>query len=105
MSAIKSSRLITATAAIILMVTAAVMASHAPPSSLAEAQTQNPSRPTGLTAAAAEGGGVELQWDDPQDSSITHYRVFRRNVSPGGEDAAHQLQHRLQRHQLHGHHR
>ena len=86
MSTIKSSRLITATAAIILMVTAAVMASHAPPTSLAEAQTQNPSRPTGLTAAAAEGGGVELQWDDPQDSSITHYRVFRRNVSPGGEE-------------------
>ena len=54
MSTIKSSRLITATAAIILMVTAAVMASHAPLTSLAEAQTQNPSRPTGLTAAAAE---------------------------------------------------
>ena len=44
---------------------------------------RSPSRPTGLTAAAAPAGGVELQWDDPQDSSITHHRVFRRNVSPG----------------------
>ena len=85
MSTIKSSRLITATAAIILMVTAAVMASHAPPH-LAEAQAQKPSKPTGLTAAAAQAGGVELQWDDPQDSSITRYRVFRRNVSPGVEE-------------------
>ena len=81
MSVIKNSRFITATA-IILMIAATLMVGHDSPTTL-EAQSQRPDRPTGLTAAAAPGGDVELQWDDPQDSSITHHRVFRRNVSPG----------------------
>ena len=39
-----------------------------------------PVRPTGLSTAA-EAGSVTLIWDDPGDSSITAYQVWRRNRS------------------------
>ena len=36
-----------------------------------------PARPTGLTSTAAHNA-VALTWDDPNDNSITHYQVLRR---------------------------
>ena len=83
MSAIKSSRLITATA-VTLLIISAIMIGHGS-AVTAEAQAQTPSRPTGLTATASQGD-VQLSWDAPQDNSITHYRIFRRNVSPGVQE-------------------
>ena len=38
-----------------------------------------PARPTGLTIASVSHNSVELDWDDPSDSSITHYEVLRRD--------------------------
>ena len=40
-----------------------------------------PSKPTGLTAEASHDR-VVLAWDDPQDDSITRYRVLRRDWDP-----------------------
>ena len=40
-----------------------------------------PSKPTGLTAEVSHDR-VVLAWDDPQDDSITHYRVLRRDWDP-----------------------
>ena len=40
-----------------------------------------PSKPTGLTAEASHDR-VVLAWDDPQDDSITHYSVLRRDWDP-----------------------
>ena len=37
-----------------------------------------PAQPTGLTNTATHNS-VTLAWDDPGDSSITHYQVFRRD--------------------------
>ena len=37
-----------------------------------------PAQPTGL-AAEASHDSVELTWDDPNDDSITHYQVLRRD--------------------------
>ena len=49
-----------------------------------------PAKPTGLTAVGFHGGialvhetvnpHVRLSWDDPGDTSITHYRILRRDV-------------------------
>ena len=49
-----------------------------------------PAKPTALTATGCHGGialdheilspYVKLDWDDPGDTSITHYRVLRRDV-------------------------
>ena len=49
-----------------------------------------PAKPTGLTAMGFHGGialvyepvspYVRLSWDDPDDTSITHYRILRRDV-------------------------
>ncbi len=79
-----SSRLVAATAAVIMMIATAVTVGQGPPAT-AEAQSQKPSRPTGLTATSSQGD-VQLSWNDPQDDSITHYKVFRRNVSPGVQE-------------------
>ena len=37
-----------------------------------------PDQPTGLSAEASHDS-VELTWDDPEDTSITHYQVLRRD--------------------------
>ena len=37
-----------------------------------------PARPTGLSNTATHNS-VALTWDDPGDSSITHYQIFRRD--------------------------
>ena len=79
-----SSRLIATTAAVIIMIAAAVTVGQSRPDTV-EAQSQKPSRPTGLVATAVQGN-VQLSWNDPQDSTITHYKVFRRNVSAGVQD-------------------
>ena len=83
MSTVRSTRLIRVTAITILMITAIIVGHGS--AITAEAQAQQPSRPTGLTATASQGD-VQLSWNDPQDSTITHYKVFRRNVSPGVQD-------------------
>ena len=47
--------------------------------STAQAQDGSaPAQPTGL-AAEASHDSVELTWDDPNDDSITHYQVLRRD--------------------------
>ena len=38
-----------------------------------------PAQPQGLTATAVNGN-VSLTWDDPEDPSITGYKVLRRNL-------------------------
>ena len=38
-----------------------------------------PARPQGLTATVVDGK-VRLTWDNPEDSSITGYRIWRRNL-------------------------
>ena len=44
-----------------------------------EPETQDPpAQPTGLTSAVTHDS-VTLSWDDPQDDSITSYRILRRN--------------------------
>ena len=43
-----------------------------------------PARPTGLTVAAVTHDTVTLTWDDPQDDTISGYRVSRRAPDGGG---------------------
>ena len=45
-----------------------------------------PDKPTGLSTAASHDR-VNLTWDDPNDASITHHQIFRRNrdVHAAGE--------------------
>ena len=38
-----------------------------------------PAAPTGLAVANVSHNSVELEWDDPNDDSITHYQVLRRD--------------------------
>ena len=50
------------------------------------AQSSAPAPPTGLTATSVSHNSVTLNWDDPDDSSITSYQVLRRdtvNQAPG----------------------
>ena len=49
-------------------------------------QSSVPDKPTGVVATATHDS-VALAWDDPGDSSITHYQVFRRDrdVHDAGE--------------------
>ena len=42
-----------------------------------------PAKPTGLAVSAATDVSVSLSWDDPDDSSITHYKVLRREGDSG----------------------
>ncbi len=42
-----------------------------------------PDRPTGLSAAAGDGGAT-LTWDDPGDASITHYRYEQWSRATSG---------------------
>ena len=65
-----------AAALLALMLAAAPMPQDAAP----------PARPTGLEANAAPGE-VSLSWDDPDNPSITHYRIYRRAPAedPPGE--------------------
>ena len=46
-----------------------------------------PARPTGLALPDVRHDSVTLTWDDPGDSSITHYQIFRRDraIHPVGE--------------------
>ena len=47
-----------------------------------------PARPTGLSNTATHNS-VTLTWDDPGDSSITHYEVFRRDRAVDGVGVFH----------------
>ena len=38
-----------------------------------------PAAPTGLAVTSVSHNSVELEWDDPNDDSITHYQVLRRD--------------------------
>ena len=85
MSTVRStSRLIRATAITILMISAIIVGHGS--AVTAEAQvpaTQPADRPRRQLPSQ---GDVHLSWNDPQDSTITHYKVFRRNISPGVQD-------------------
>ena len=43
-------------------------------------QNDPPGRPTGLQAAAISHDSVTLGWDDPGDSTISGYRILRRDI-------------------------
>ena len=56
------------------------------PGNETHAQAAVPAAPTGLTAPTVAHDSVTLSWDDPGDSSITGYRILRRdpiNQAPG----------------------
>ena len=46
---------------------------------VSHAQTSTPAKPTGLTASPVAHDSVTLNWDEPEDSSITGYQVLRRS--------------------------
>ena len=49
-------------------------------SSYANAKTSGVAEaPTGLTVSSASHDSINIQWDDPQDGSITGYQVLRRS--------------------------
>ena len=43
------------------------------------AEPTPPAQPTGLTASAVSHDSVTLAWDDPEDDTITGYRILRRS--------------------------
>ena len=47
-----------------------------------------PDKPTGLSNTATSSS-VTLTWDDPGDSSITHYEIFRRDLAVDGVGVFH----------------
>ena len=63
----------------LLAVGGGLLSLHFAGASPAQAQDGSvPAQPTGL-AAEASHDSVELTWDDPNDNSITHYQVLRRD--------------------------
>ena len=63
-----------------LVITMAALLTLSAPDRQAWAQAEVPAEPTGLEATEIAYDRVALAWDDPGDSSITGYRVLRRNV-------------------------
>ena len=65
-----------------------------------------PARPTGLSTVATHES-VTLTWDFPDDDSITHYQVLRRDrdVNPAYQFRYHRNRHRHGCNQIHGRHR
>ena len=56
-----------------------LLALHFAGASPAQAQDGSaPAQPSGLSTEASHDY-VELTWDDPEDNSITHYQVLRRD--------------------------
>ena len=45
-----------------------------------------PPKPTNLTAVVNDDGSVTLNWDAPDDDSVTGYQVLRRRPSEGEND-------------------
>ena len=64
-------------AILLIALAALVLSLTAPPWAEAQ-QGPVPDKPTGVVTAATHDS-VTLTWDDPGDSSITHYQVFRRD--------------------------
>ena len=82
----RSSRASFAQGLVILSVLAALVALALTAGDSAHAQTAVPAAPTGLTAPTDAHNSVTLSWDDPGDTSITGYRILRRdpvNQAPG----------------------
>ena len=82
----RSSRASFAQGLVILSVLAALVALALTAGDSAHAQTAVPAAPTGLTAPTVAHNSVTLSWDDPGDTSITGYRILRRdpvNQAPG----------------------
>ena len=46
-------------------------------------QQEPPSKPTNLTATVNGDGHIVLNWDDPDDGSVTGYQILRRRPSQG----------------------
>ena len=53
---------------------------------VAGAAPAKPPKPTNLTAAVNDDGSVTLNWDAPDDDSVTGYRILRRRPTEGEED-------------------
>ena len=64
--------------AILLIALAALVLSLTAPPWVEAQQGSVPDKPTGVVTAATHDS-VTLAWDDPDDSSITHYQIFRRD--------------------------
>ena len=82
----RSSRASFAQGLVIVSVLAALVALALTAGDSAHAQTAVPAAPTGLTAPTVAHNSVTLSWDDPGDTSITGYRILRRdpvNQAPG----------------------
>ena len=82
----RSSRASFAQGLVILSVLAALVALALTAGDSAHAQATVPAAPTGLTAPTDAHNSVTLSWDDPGDTSITGYRILRRdpvNQAPG----------------------
>ena len=82
----RSSRASFAQGLVIVSVLAALVALALTAGDSAHAQTAVPAAPTGLTAPTDAHNSVTLSWDDPGDTSITGYRILRRdpvNQAPG----------------------
>ena len=60
------------------------------PTAAVEAGTV-PDKPTGL-ANTVTNSSVSLTWDDPGDSTVTHYQVFRRDRATDDVGVFHLLQ-------------
>ena len=58
------------------------------PASGQQSDQEVPARPTGLTGTVSSEQ-VSLSWDDPGDSSITGYRVLRRNPAVDDQEVFH----------------
>ena len=81
----RSSRASFAQGLVILSVLAALVALALTAGGI-QAQATVPAAPTGLTAPTDAHNSVTLSWDDPGDTSITGYRILRRdpvNQAPG----------------------
>ena len=81
----RSSRASFAQGLVILSVLAALVALALTAGGI-QAQATVPAAPTGLTAPTVAHNSVTLSWDDPGDTSITGYRILRRdpvNQAPG----------------------
>ena len=54
-----------------------------PTSAAAATSTEPPAQPTNFRATPGNNGQVTLTWDDPEDSSITEYRLRYFKMKPG----------------------
>ena len=65
--------------ALVFAISVSLLAANLPGTAPALAQEAKPDRPQNLAVSVALHDSVTLTWDDPEDTSITGYRILRRN--------------------------